>query len=158
LAEPETPDLFPTLRLPGLDGREHALSEAWKAGPALIFVGHSGCDTSRFTLPYVERLHRGRSPSSTVRAVLQDQPADARALADRLGLTLPVLLDPEPYPLVSALGLRLVPMVFLVGEGGRVEQVSEAFRRDDLEAFAARLGARAPLFRPDDKVPALRPG
>jgi hypothetical protein len=36
--------------------------------------------------------------------------------------------------------------------------VSEAFRRDDLEGFAARLGVAPPFFRPEDRAPALRPG
>jgi hypothetical protein len=151
------PAAFPALSLSGIDGRERPLSEAWQAGPALILVGHSGCDTTRFTLPYLERAHRGHTRGAAL-AILQDEPDDARALMDRLGLTLPVALDRDPYPLVSALALTLVPAVFLIGEGGRVEAVSEAFRRDDLEAFAARLGVPAPFFRPEDKAPALRPG
>jgi hypothetical protein len=157
LGEYTAPSTFPALRLPALDGADHALADAWQAKPAVILVGHSGCDTTRFTLPFVERLHRGRAAGSVL-AVLQDEPADGRALAERLGLTLPVLLDREPYALVSALALPLVPAVFLVGEGGGVERVSEAFRRDELQAFADRLGVPPPFFRPDEKVPALRPG
>jgi hypothetical protein len=157
VGEYDAPSTFPALRLPALDGGERALAEAWQGNPAVILVGHSGCDTTRFTLPFVERLHRGRA-AGTVLAVLQDEPADARALAERLGLTLPVLLDREPYALVSALAMPLVPVVFLVGEGGGVERASEAFRRDDLQGFADRLGVQAPFFRPDEKVPALRPG
>jgi hypothetical protein len=151
------PATFPALSLPHADGQERPLPDAWRAGPALIVVGHSGCDTTRFTLPYVERAHRERTRGAAL-AILQDEPADAQALAQRLGLTLPIALDRPPYPLVSALALPLVPVVFLVGEDGRVEGVSEAFRRADLEAFARRLGTPEPFFRPGDKAPALRPG
>jgi redoxin len=149
---------FPALRLPALDGGESALSEAWASGPALVVIGHGDCDTTRFTLSHVERVHRGRAPGASVLAVLQDEPAEARAMVKDLGLTLPVLLDRDPYALGSALGLRMVPVLFLVAAGGRVERVSEAFRRDDLEAFAARLGLGGPLFRAEDPVPGLRPG
>jgi hypothetical protein len=151
------PASFPALSLAGIDGGEHPLSEAWRGGPAVIVVGHSGCDTTRFTLPYVDRVHRERT-RGTALAVLQDEPGDARALVERLGLTLPVVLDRDPYPLVSALALPLVPVVFLVREGGAVEVASEAFLRADLEAFAARLGVPAPFFRPGDKAPGRRPG
>jgi peroxiredoxin len=158
VGEYEAPARFPALRLPALDGTETALAEAWARGPALVMVGHGDCDTTRFTLPYVERVHRGRANGGSVLAVLQDEPGEARAMAERLGLTLPVLLDRDPYPLGSALGLRMVPVVFLVEAGGRVDRVSEAFRRDDLEGFAARLGLSGPLFRAEDRAPGLRPG
>jgi hypothetical protein len=151
------PAAFPALSLPRLDGGERPLGEAWEAGPALIVVGHSGCDTTRFTLPYLERAHRARTRGAAL-AILQDEPEDARALAQRLGLTVPVALDRDPYPLVTALATPLVPVVFLVGQGGRVIAVSEAFRRADLESFAAELGVPAPFFRLEDKAPALRPG
>jgi hypothetical protein len=91
-------------------------------------------------------------------AVLQDGTADAQALVEQLGLKLPVRLEADPYPLAARLGLTTVPTLFLVGPRGRIEGVSEGFRRADLESFAARLGVGAPLFRSEDAAPALRPG
>jgi hypothetical protein len=158
VAEYDAPAAFPALSLSGLDGRPSPLARAWASGPALVVVGHGDCETTRFTLPFVDRIHRGRADGGSVLAVLQDEPAEARAVVEDLGLTLPVLLDRDPYALGSALGLRMVPVLFLVAPGGRVERVSEAFRRDDLEAFAARLGVPAPFFRAEDQAPALRPG
>lgn len=149
---------FPTLALAGLDAPATALAEAWAEGEALIAVGHSACRTTRLALPYVDRLHRGRrAPGTRVLAVLQDAPDDARALRDELGLELPLRLEAHPYPLASALGLTVVPTLFVVGRDGRVAAVSEAFRRPELESFAARFGA-APLFETQDPTPALRPG
>jgi hypothetical protein len=157
LASYVAPATFPPLSLAGIEGQERPLAEAWQQGPALIVVGHSGCDTTRFILPYLERAHREHT-RGTALAILQDEPEEARSLAQRLGLTVPIALDRPPYPLVATLALPLVPVVFLVGEDGRVEAVSEAFRRADLEAFAQRLGVPEPFFRPGEKAPALRPG
>jgi hypothetical protein len=93
-----------------------------------------------------------------VAVVLQDDAATARALAAQLGLTLPVVLDPEPHALSRALELEVVPSLFLLEPDGTIAAVSEGFRRADLEAFASRLGVAGELFAADAKVPAFRPG
>lgn len=149
---------FPRLVLPDLRGREQSLAPAWAEGPALIVLGHSDCKTTRDTLPYVDRIHWRRAPGAQVLVVLQDAEEAARGLVEELGLELPILLEPEPYPLARALGLGTVPTLFATAAGGEIAAVSEGFRRSDLEAFAQRLGAARPLFAPDDAAPALRPG
>jgi hypothetical protein len=152
------PSPFPDVDLPGLDGQRWRLSEAWSRGAALIVMGHSECETTRLTLPFVDRLHKRAAPGSGAVAVLQDGAAEAKALVDELALELPVRREEDPYPLAARLGLGTVPTLFLVDSQGRIEAVSEAFRRADLEAFAARLHAPPPLFLPGDDAPALRPG
>jgi hypothetical protein len=149
---------FPGLALPDLEGVERSLTEAWREGPALLLIGHRDCKTTRQTLPYVDRIHRRRPPGTMVLAVLQDDPETARGLVASLGLAFPVRLDPDPYRLAAALELQAVPTLFLVGSEGSIEAVSEGFVRADLEAFATRLGVDGPVFTPEDKAPALRPG
>ena len=148
---------FPEASLPDLDGTARPVSDAWAAGPALIVIGHTECGTTRLTLPYLDRLDRQRAPGAAVRAILQDDPASARAFADELGLRLPVLLEPDPYALSAALGLGTVPTIFLVEPDGAIAERSEGFRRDALERLAQRLGV-ATLFTAADAAPPLRPG
>jgi len=152
------PASFPDVDLAGLDGQRRPISEAWAQGSALIAVGHSECGTTRLALPFVDRLHQRAAPTARVVAVLQDSPADAQALVEELALVLPVRLEEEPYPLASRVGLGTVPTLFLVNREGRIEAVSEGFRRADLEAVADRLQVPPPLFLPGDDAPALRPG
>ena len=152
-----TPARVPSLGLADPAGHVRALSDAWASGPALVLVGHSGCDTTRFTLPYVDRVHRRRTRGG-VAVVLQDDPDAARELVDRLGLDVPVLLEPPPYPLAASLGLTVVPTLLQVGPGGTIEASVEAFQRDALEQAAARLGVAGPLFTADDRAPVVRPG
>lgn len=149
---------FPTGTLTDSDGRVVALAAQWENGAALFLVGHRDCKTTREALPHLDRIHRRRGKDASVVAVLQDDSRTASALASQLGLALPIVLDPEPYPLSRDLALEVVPTLFLVERGGRIAATSEAFRRADLEAFAARLGVKGPLFAGHENVPTFRPG
>jgi hypothetical protein len=106
----------------------------------------------------LERLHRRRTRALAVSAVLQDEPGAARALAGELGLTLPLRLDGDPYPLTAPLGLTGVPLTLVLGPDRVVREEIEAFRRADVERLAALLGIPPPVFEPRDPFPAYRPG
>jgi hypothetical protein len=67
-------------------------------------------------------------------------------------------LEADPYPLAQELGLTTVPTLFLLDRDGQIRATSEGFSRADLESFAQRLGVPAPLFTPEDKAPAMKPG
>jgi len=155
---PRSSGRFPSIELRDLEDAPHPIAECWAKGPALVLIGHRNCKTTRETLALVDRIHARRGAGAGVLAVLQDDVETARTLRDQLGLTLPVRLEPDPYPLATALELTTVPTLFLVAPDGSIERVSEALRRADLEAFGARLGVQGELFTADDKVPALKPG
>ncbi len=149
---------FPRLVLFDLAGGRLELASLWARGEALVVLGHRDCKTTRQTLPYVERLHRRGSAQGRVLLVLQDEPEAARELAGELNLTLPVACEPEPYPLSQALGLEIVPSLLLLSRDGRVAAACEAFRKPELDAFAARLGVPGSLFEAGDPMPAIKPG
>ena len=148
---------FPDLALADLDGRVQPLRGAWREGEALVLVGHGDCSTTRLALPFLERLHRRRT-RGTVVLVLQDDAGTARDLSAERGLSLPIRLEPAPYPLADALHVEAVPTLFLVGRDGRIVRVSEGFDRAALERLAERLGVAGALFEPQDPAPAFRPG
>ena len=149
---------FPRLTLTALAGGERSLETTWAKGEALILLGHRNCKTTRQTLPFVDRLYRRKGQDATVLAVLQDDRETASLLVREQGYELPVLLEADPYPLAAALQLVTVPTLFLVGRGGGIEKVVEAFNRAELEGLAARLGVEGPLFVPEDDAPAFKPG
>jgi hypothetical protein len=148
---------FPDLTFADPDGRSHSLAHAWRDGEALFVIGHRDCRTTREAIPYVERIHRRKTLGAVV-LVLQDGASAARRLAADEELSLPVRLEPDPYPLAKDLALEVVPALVLVDRAGRIDRVSVGFRRADLEAFAARLGIAGTLFAPQDTAPAFRPG
>jgi hypothetical protein len=152
------PNPFPSHSLPDLEGVQRSLSMAWAEGPALILVGHRDCATTRLTLPFLDRIHTNRPAGASVVAVLQDDVAAARALMSDLGLTMPVMLEADPYPLSAELKLRAAPTIMLVGRDGTIQKAAEGFSRIDLDGLAVALGTTVPLFSPTDTAPPRRPG
>jgi hypothetical protein len=150
---------FPHLSLPDLDGTERPFVTAWSERPALFVVGHRDCATTRLTLPFVDRIHRRRGAGAQVVTILQDDAASAREIAKDLDLTMPILLESDPFPVSAELQLRTVPTLILVGKDGAIAAALEGFKRDELEAFARALGVEGPLFGDADAgIPARRPG
>jgi hypothetical protein len=63
----------------------------------------------------------------------------------------------------NAYSLTNVPTIFLIDTDGAVKVSSMGFDKKDLETIAAYLAERRkisqpPLFRPDEVVPANKPG
>ena len=78
-------------------------------------------------------------------------------------MTFLLVLDENSYPVSNAYGLTNVPTIFLIDTDGTVRVSSMGFDKKDLETIAAELAQRkkislAPLFRPDEVVPANKPG
>ncbi len=71
--------------------------------------------------------------------------------------------DENGYVVSNAYGLTSVPTIFLIDTDGTVKVSSMGFDKKDLETIAAHLAerkkiSRAPLFLPDEVVPANKPG
>jgi hypothetical protein len=76
-----------------------------------------------------------------------------------------MLLDEKQngYPASNAYGLTNVPTIFLIETDGSVKISCMGFDKKDLESIAAALAERkkiaaTALFRPDESVPAHKPG
>jgi hypothetical protein len=148
------PFALPAIELQRPDGAPAPSSGLHAGGPTLVIVGHMNCKTTRQTLPFIDRIHKdgGRAV-----AMLQDSPEDAAAGLQKLGLDLPFVCERNPYALSAALGLGVVPTLLFIEADGTVVLTSEAFRRPDIEAFAARLGAPKPVIA-NDTMPGFKPG
>jgi hypothetical protein len=149
---------FPRVMLPDLDDVLRPVEETWADGLALVLIGHRNCKTTRQTIPFVDRIYRRRAAGHSALVILEDDVATARTLIADQGLEVPIWLEPDPYPLAAELELVAVPTLFLIDRAGAIVKVTEAFNRADLEEYAARLGNQEPLFTPEDKAPATRPG
>ncbi len=151
---------FPASLLLTEDGRTAAPARH----ETLYALFHTGCPTSELAWPYLARLQRlGGDRGLRVVAVSQDGPGEANRFQERLGARLETLYDPPPWKASQALGLESVPAFARVSPEGRLEELVVGFQRDRMEAFAARSAllagrAESALFRPDENVPAVRPG
>ena len=154
----------PDFSLKSIDGTEYSLSELLQRGPVFVSFFKVSCPVCQFTFPFLERLYK-RYGSEDVRflGISQDNARATKEFADEYGVTFPMVLDAEGYPASNAYGLTNVPTSFLIDIDGSVKIASLGFNKKELEAIAAELSERgeipgAALFRPDESVPANKPG
>jgi len=155
----------PGFSLKALDNKEYSLNSLMERGPVVAAFFKISCPVCQFTFPFLERLHkRYGGDGVTFLGISQDDARSTTKFAKEYGITFPMLIDDEDGYLVSnAYGLTNVPTIFLIESGGAVKLSSMGFDRRDLEKIAAELAERkkislAPLFRPDEVVPANKPG
>jgi len=154
----------PDFALPGIDGRDHSLADALKAGPTVLAFGKADCRTCVLAFPYLERLSQAYPGGRwTLLGILQDPAEDARAFAQAHGLTFPIATEVEPFPVSQAYDPEATPTIFYVEPDGRIARVSPAFRKSDLNELSADLArslgvATVEVAPADDGKPAFRPG
>jgi peroxiredoxin len=154
----------PDFSLKSIDGTEYSLAKLLKRGPVFVSFFKVSCPVCQFTFPFLERLYkRYGSKDVTFLGISQDNARATKEFADEYGVTFPIVLDAEGYPGSNAYGLTNVPTSFLIDTDGSVKIASMGFNKKDLEAVAAELSQRhkipvSALFRPDESVPANRPG
>ena len=96
--------------------------------------------------------------------ISQDDARSTTKFAREYGITFPIVIDDENgYVVSNDYGLTNVPTIFLIDIDGTVKVSSMGFDKKDLEAVDAKLAERkkislAPLFHPDEIVPANKPG
>jgi len=156
--------LAPEFSLKSVDGKEYALGKLLEKGPAVVAFFKISCPVCQFTVPYLQRLaERYAGESATVIGVSQDDARGTKEFNREYGVTFPTLLDEPGYPVSNAYGLSMVPTIFLIEPDGKVKISCMGFDKSDLERIAGELTQRrkisaAPLFRPDEVIPAQKPG
>ena len=157
--------MAPGFSLKSLDGKEYSLNDLLQRGPVVAAFFKISCPVCQFTLPFLERLYkRYGGDGVTFLGISQDDARDTRDFAKEFGVTFPMLIDDEDGYIVSnTYALTSVPTIFLIDTDGTVKVRSMGFDKKDLEKIAAHLAERkkislAPLFRPDEIVPANKPG
>jgi len=157
-------NIAPGFSLKALDQKEFSLSSFMEHGPVVAAFFKISCPVCQFTFPFLERLHkRYGSNGVTVLGVSQDDAKATNSFASEYGVTFPIVVDESGYPVSNAYGLTMVPTVFLIEPDGKVKIRSMGFDKKDLETIASELAERrkialTPLFRPDEIIPANKPG
>jgi peroxiredoxin len=115
--------------------------------------------------PFLERLHeRHRANGLTVLGVSQDSANITRSFARRYGITFPIVLEGEDYPISRAFDIMATPTVFLADPDGTIAYTTMGFMKPALDALgdavADAVGAsHTPLVTSaDGEVPMFVPG
>jgi peroxiredoxin len=157
-------NMAPGFSLKSLDNKEHSLNTLLEHSPVVAIFFKVSCPVCQFTIPFLERLHRRYGGDGvTFLGISQDDARATQNFAKEYGMTFPLLLDDNGYPVSNAYGLTNVPTIFLIDTDGTVKVSSMGFDKKDLENITAHLAERkkislAPLFRSDEVVPANKPG
>jgi len=154
----------PGFTLKSLDGKEVALAKLLGKGPVVVAFFKISCPVCQFTFPYLQRLaERSAGETATVIGISQDDARGTKEFNREYGVTFPTLLDDAAYSVSNAYGLSMVPTIFLIEPDGNVKISCMGFDKADLEKIDAELSQRrkiaaVPLFRPEEVVPAQKPG
>lgn len=155
----------PDFVLTGTDGKEYRLSQALKEGPVLAVFVKTTCPACDLVMPYLKQLSEAYRRDGWQLWVVTQNDADAsRQYARQFGAWFPVLMDePAGWPASRAWDPPATPTLFLIDRDGRVEAITWGFSKADINQMAERIARHlgepaAPVARPDDGNPAVRPG
>src|SRR5271155_1515850 len=156
--------IVPGFSLRALDGKEYSLNAGRKRGLVVVAFFKISCPVCQFTFPFLERLYkRYGGEGVTFLGVSQDDARATRRFAEEYGVTFPVLIDEDGYPVSNGYGLTNVPTTFLIDSDASVRTVCMGFDKAGFEAIANELAERrklapAALFFAGEQVPAHKPG
>jgi len=135
------------------------LGKLLAGGAALIAFFKSTCPVCQMTLPFLERIHRGRAPGSLdVFGISQDDAETTQEFAGEFGISFPMLLDTEEsgYPASNAYCISHVPSLFLVERSRKIVWSLEGFNRREILAVSSYAGMTP--FLPGENVPEWKAG
>jgi len=119
LAATENAELAPDFRLTALDGQIVALS-ALRGRWVLINFWATWCVPCREEMPYLQALAATHRDQVTVLGInMRERADDIQPFVDELGITFPILLDPEDETLL-AYNIRGLPLSFVVSPQGEI--------------------------------------
>jgi peroxiredoxin len=155
----------PDISLPTTKAGNFSLTSALDAGPVVLAFFKVSCPVCQMAFPFFERLHQAyRGKNVSVIGISQDSAQETAAFARQFGITFPLALDnTKTYPASNAYGLTNVPTLFLVNSDGKIAVSSVSWAQDELEDVSRRLAAAlsanvVTIVRPEDNVPAFKPG
>jgi thiol-disulfide isomerase/thioredoxin len=123
-ASPLVGQPMPALAVRDASGRATTL-EAWPGRVSVVNVWASWCGPCLEEMPSLSALHAelGDEGLQLVGVAVDDDPADARLAARKLGIAYPLVFDPGGATTFDRLAVEGIPTTFVVGRDGRIEEV-----------------------------------
>jgi thiol-disulfide isomerase/thioredoxin len=139
---PVIPERLPQIALPGLDGKDHALTE-WLGRPLLINFWATWCEPCRREIPLLRDLKSQHAAQGLeVLGVAIDSPDAVRQYVAGHGIDYPVLVgDQDGFAAITAFGMDTVlPFSVFADRSGRVVTLKVGeLHRDEAELILDRL-------------------
>ena len=154
----------PNFSLPAIDGKQFSLEEALSRGPVVLAFFKVSCPVCQYAFPFYDRMYKAlKGRGVTIVGVSQDNARDTADFMTTFGITMPIALEADPYPVSTAYGLTNVPTLFEIDPDGKIITSSVGWDRADLETVYRRHADRsastpAPLFKGGETVADFKPG
>ncbi len=153
----------PDFELPSVAGKPFSLQDALSRGPVLAAFFKVSCPTCQYTFPFIERLHKlAGNGSVQILGISQDSREETEEFCKEYGISFPVLVDDNGYAASNDYDLHFVPTLFLIGNDGEIQLMSEGFCKADLLELQSNLnlpnGSGEELFKAGENVPEFKPG
>ena len=154
----------PDFTLVDAKGESHRLADALAEGPVVLAFMKTSCGTCTLAFPYLERLHQAYpSDRWKIWGICQDPASAAESFAGKTGVSFPMLIDGDHFPVSQAYDPPATPTIFFVDREGTIRSGHYGLAKPDLNALAeqvaAVLGERPVVVAPsDDGIPDFKPG
>ena len=150
----------PDFELQKLHGStEHFFAESKLS---LITFYKFSCPTCQLALPYIQKIYEAYGDAFHFAAIAQDGPEKTEEFAKEYKLTIPILMDQEPYPVSRQYKLESVPSIFLVNPDRTIRYAGQGFVKEELSNLADILAEKSSRPQIDlfgnDNVPEFKPG
>jgi thiol-disulfide isomerase/thioredoxin len=134
---PELDDAFPDH-----DGVLHTISADLQRGPVVIGLYKSSCAASKAMMPLLNRIaDRYGNDGLTVYGVAQDSPNVTRSFIRRTGVSYPILVEGDDYPISRAFDIFATPTVYVIDKNGEITYTTMGFLREQVNDIAAAAAA-----------------
>jgi peroxiredoxin len=153
--------IAPNFELPKLQGgTERFYPDDGKI--SLITFYKFSCPTCQLTLPFIQKMFEAYGDAFHFAAIAQDGFEKTNEFVNEYKLTLPVLLDQEPYPVSRQYDLQSVPSIFMVSSDGKIRYAGQGFVKEELSNLADVLAEKSGRSQIDlfenANVPEFKPG
>jgi thiol-disulfide isomerase/thioredoxin len=140
----KVPEQLPEIRLPGIDGVIHGLTD-WKDRPLVVNFWATWCDPCRREIPLLKALRREHAADRLeIVGIAVDYRDEVRKYAQAHGIDYPVLVgDQGGLEAVSAFGMETVlPFSVFADRRGRIVTLKVGeLHRDEAELILDRVRA-----------------
>jgi peroxiredoxin len=145
----------PDFELKDIKGVGHHLHIALTEGSVVLVFFKVSCPTCEFTFPHIQRIFAsaGKDWHARLWGISQDDAEDTRRFAQRHGITFDMVIDEYPYEVSNAYRIVSVPTMFIIEQDGKIRMSDNGFSKASLNQIAGHE-----VFRPNDGLPAARPG
>ena len=154
----------PDFTLVDAQGESYRLADALAEGPVVLAFMKTSCGTCTMAFPYLERLHQAYATDRwKIWGICQDPAGAVESFAGRTGVTVPMLIDGDGFPVSQAYDPPATPTVFFVDREGTIKSGHYGLAKPDLNALAeqvaAVLGQQPVVVAPSgDGTPDFKPG